>query len=142
MSLLGAVLAGMTFVAGVLAVLLWAAAPSAAPVVPSSTALWTKVVDNVGAVPPRTWATVSGGLLGGVALWAWTGWPVMLGAVPLAVVGLPRLLGRPRQVEIELLQALDRWVRGMTATIAAGKSITDALRASARQATPSADCST
>ena len=47
-------------------------------------------------------------------------------------VGLPKLLSSPRQDEIELLQSLDRWVRGMTATMATGKSITDALRLSAR----------
>lgn len=71
-----------------------------------------------------------------VALTASTGWPVMLAIVPFAVLGLPRLLAEPPQDDITLLQALDRWIRGMTATMATGTSITDALRLSARQAPP------
>lgn len=131
-----AALAGMTLVAGVVAVAFWFASPAEDGPARSSTGLWTTVVDRLRMVDRRTWLMLAIGVAGGLALWVWTGWPLMLAVVPLATVGLPSLLGRPRQVEIELLQALDRWVRGMTATIAAGKSITDALRASARQAPP------
>lgn len=65
-----------------------------------------------------------------------TGWPLLLVVVPLAGVGLPRLLGSPPQTDIELLQALDRWIRILNATLTTGRSITDALRASGRQAPP------
>ena len=39
------------------------------------------------------------------------GLPLMLVVVPVAVVGVPHLLSAPKQDQIELLQALDRWVR-------------------------------
>lgn len=70
----------------------------------------------------------------GVLTYALTGWPVLLVVVPLAVVGLPWLLEAPRQDDIVVLEALDRWVRTLAATIPTGRSITDAIRVSRRQA--------
>nr|WP_231747413.1 type II secretion system F family protein [Auraticoccus cholistanensis] len=77
-------------------------------------------------------------LLAGVALGAVgylvTGIPLTLLLVPAAVVGLPWLLAEPVNRDLELLRALDRWVRTMTATLQTGQSVPDALRASVRQA--------
>lgn len=77
----------------------------------------------------RIVASVTLGLLG----LAVTGWPIMLAIGPLAVLGLPALLATPPARELELLTALDRWVRTLTASLPTGRSIADAIRLSARQ---------
>lgn len=74
------------------------------------------------------------GVVGGFALAALTGMPIMVVVVPVAAVGLPLLLSAPGNRDVELLQALDRWVRGLAATLPTGRSITDAIRSSQRQA--------
>lgn len=71
---------------------------------------------------------------GGVAAAVASGWPVMALAVPAAVLMLPPLLAAPRNRDLELLEALDRWVRLLVATLATGVSIPDAIRATRRQA--------
>ncbi len=138
MTLLAVVLAACTTVAGLVVLLAWAvgALPGPDQALPSSTGLWTKHVDVRAHVTRADGVRLAVGLFLGAAVTAYTGWPLMLGLVPLAVVGLPRLLSEPPHVAIDQLQALDRWVRAMTATMATGKSITDALRLSARQAPP------
>ncbi len=74
------------------------------------------------------------GLALGVVGYAVTGIALTLLLVPVAVVGLPWLLADPVNRELELLRALDRWVRTMTATLQTGQSVPDALRGSVRQA--------
>ena len=54
--------------------------------------------------------------------------------VPTAVFGLPVLLSTPVNRDAELLEALDRWVRNLAALLPTGRSITDAIRVSARKA--------
>ncbi|HEY6813655.1 MAG TPA: type II secretion system F family protein [Propionibacteriaceae bacterium] len=66
-----------------------------------------------------------------------TGWLILIVVLPLLVLGLPYLLILPKPRDIELLEALDRWVRSLAATLATGKSITDAIRISRRTAPPS-----
>jgi tight adherence protein B len=66
-----------------------------------------------------------------------TGWLILIVVLPLLVLGLPYLLILPKPRDIELLEALDRWVRSLAATLATGKSITDAVRISRRTAPPS-----
>jgi Flp pilus assembly protein TadB len=51
-------------------------------------------------------------------------------------VGLPYLLVVPKPRDVDLLEALDRWVRTLSATLATGKSIADAIRISRRTAPP------
>lgn len=134
MNLLAAVLAAMVTVGGAVIVAAWGAGVLDAPAgTASSTGLWTRAVENLRRITPRTAAWLVVGLTLGVIVALWTGWPLMLVVVPVAVIGLPHLLSAPRQAEIELLGALDRWVRGMTAALATGRSITDVLRLSARQ---------
>ena len=137
MTLLIAVLGAMLLVAGL--VIIAAVAAGVLVTQPSSTAstpVWTKAVDNLRGASGRTRLTLLAGLVGGVVVALWTQWPIMLVVVPLAVHGVPYLLSAPKQTQIELLQSLDRWVRGMAATMATGKSITDALRLSARTPPP------
>ncbi len=72
----------------------------------------------------------------GVLVAAATGWLVALALLPALALGLPYLLTAPRPRDVALLEALDRWVRSLSATLATGKSITDALRISRRTAPP------
>ena len=75
-------------------------------------------------------------LVVGTGVAAVTGWLIALPLVPTLALGLPYLLSVPRPRDIALLEALDRWVRSLSATLATGKSITDALRISRRTAPP------
>jgi tight adherence protein B len=72
----------------------------------------------------------------GTGVAAATGWLIALPLVPTLALGLPYLLSAPPSRDIALLEALDRWVRSLSATLATGKSITDALRISRRTAPP------
>jgi tight adherence protein B len=65
-----------------------------------------------------------------------THWLIMIVVLPATAIGLPYLLVLPRPHDVELLEALDRWVRTLAATLTTGKSITDAIRISRRTAPP------
>lgn len=65
-----------------------------------------------------------------------TGWPLLLGLVPLVLIAVPALLTAPPQPEIEILAGLDRWVRLVSTSLTAGKSIRDAIFATRAQAPP------
>lgn len=134
---LAAAVSGIVAMAGIVVVLAWSLGVLDRP--DGSGPGWAqramgRLRRAVATTPRRTWVVAIVAVLLALAVTAWTGWYVMLVIVPVAVVGLPYLLSAPRQHEIELLGSLDRWVRGMAATIATGKSINDALRLGARQA--------
>lgn len=59
--------------------------------------------------------------------------PVLIVVIPLLVLGLPALLSTPQNRDLALLEALDRWVRLLAATLATGVSIPDAIRTTRRQ---------
>ena len=63
-----------------------------------------------------------------------TGWLILIAVLPLLALGLPYLLILPMPRDIQLLEALDRWVRSLAVTLGTGKSITDAIRISRRTA--------
>lgn len=65
-----------------------------------------------------------------------TGWLILIVILPLLTLGVPYLLILPKPRDIELLEALDRWVRSLAATLGTGKSITDAMRIARRTAPP------
>lgn len=94
---------------------------------------FSSVLERIARIPRRTLLSVLLGVALGLVLMYATGWPLLVLLVPAALVGVPRLLSDPPQDNIRLLEALDRWVRGMLAQMSTGRSITDALRASARQ---------
>ncbi len=79
---------------------------------------------------------LAGSLLVGLVITTVTGWVIALVVVPALVLGLPYLLSAPRQRDVALLEALDRWVRGLSATLGTGRSVTDAIRVSRRTAPP------
>ena len=63
-----------------------------------------------------------------------TGWTLLIVLAPVLGVLLPYLLGKPSGRDLDLLTALDRWVRSLAAILPTGRSIADAIRVSARQA--------
>ena len=65
-----------------------------------------------------------------------TGWLILIVMLPLLALGLPYLLILPKPRDIQLLEALDRWVRSLAVTLGTGKSIIDAIRISRRTAPP------
>jgi Flp pilus assembly protein TadB len=75
-------------------------------------------------------------VVSGCVLAALTGWLILIMMLPALALALPYLLTLPKPRDIELLEALDRWVRSLAATLATGKSITDAIRTSRRTAPP------
>lgn len=104
---------------------------------PSTTresSLWTKLGRWWKGLSALRQALVVGSLVGGVVVAALTGWIIAVVLVPLAVLGIPALLAEPPQREVELLAALDRWVRLLSPSIATGKSIRDAVISTRHQA--------
>lgn len=100
----------------------------------SSTQLWRSLGERW-TKRSRSWRIRAGlAAAGAVVLFLVTGWPVMLIATPALVMGLPALLADPPNRDIEVLEALDRWVRSLVSSLPTGKSITDAIRATAPQA--------
>jgi len=74
------------------------------------------------------------GLVAGVVVLAVTRWVPAVVIVPAVVVAGPRLLGDPKNRDIVILEALDRWVRALTASLLTGRSVPDAIRSTRRQA--------
>jgi tight adherence protein B len=79
---------------------------------------------------------LAGSVLGGFVVAAVSGWVVTVVVAPLLALGLPYLLSLPQARDIMLLEALDRWVRGLAATLSTGRSVTDSIRLSRRTAPP------
>jgi len=80
----------------------------------------------------RRW--IAGGLIAGAVAAAITRWIPALVIVPLIVAVTPGLLGDPKNRDIEVLEALDRWIRALTASLLTGRSVPDAIRSTRRQA--------
>ncbi len=101
----------------------------------SSTGLWKELVDSrYGRAVRRRWWQVALALLGGLLAASVTGWPLLAALVPAVGYGLPLILSAPPNRELALLEALDRWVRALASLLPTGRSITDAIRVSVRQA--------
>lgn len=83
------------------------------------------------AVRRRLALAVAAGLLG----WLITGLVVLALAVPVAVLGLPRLLGRAgAAAEIDRLEGLEEWTRNLAGVLAVGVGLEQAITASLRSA--------
>lgn len=78
--------------------------------------------------PRRQRILLAVGLTAGVVLFAITRWALALVVVPAVVLLLPSLLLDPPNREIQLLEALDRWVRALASSMPTGKSVADAIR--------------
>ena len=74
-------------------------------------------------------------LVSGLLAWLVTGLALMLAAVPVAVLGLPRLLRTPASAaSIDRLEALEEWTRNLAGVLAVGVGLEQAITASLRSA--------
>lgn len=105
-----------------------------APSTRQSTSLWTTVDKWWAGQGRQQRLRFAGSLAAGAVAFLVTGWPVVLLAVPFLGLALPALLAEPVNRELTMLEALDRWVRSLAATLPTGRSVTDAMRVTARQA--------
>ncbi|PKQ31978.1 MAG: hypothetical protein CVT62_06240 [Actinobacteria bacterium HGW-Actinobacteria-2] len=101
------------------------------PVPKLPTGLWTKAVDKR---RRRLLLVLLASLLLGTVAAVITGWWLLVVIVPAVALVLPLLLSAPENRELELLQAIDRWVRTLGSLLTTGRSIFDAVRISSRQA--------
>lgn len=76
------------------------------------------------------------GLVLGLVVAIFTGFVPAVVLAPALVVILPALLGSQPQPELHLLEALDRWVRVLAASVGTGKSVSDAIHATCVQTPP------
>ncbi len=104
-----------------------------------STTMWTRASRLWTRLVPRQRVWVIAMVVAGVLIAAVTGW--LLGAilVPAMGLGVPLLLKTPFNREVEMLAALDRWVRLLAPSIGVGKSIRDAIGATRTQVPPELD---
>ncbi len=65
-----------------------------------------------------------------------TGWLPALLLVPAVTIVIPLLLMAPPHREVDLLAALDRWVRLLATSLSSGKSIRDSIFATRQQVPP------
>ncbi len=102
---------------------------------PSSTGLWKSLVDSrTGRAVRRRWWQVLLALAAGLVAASLTGWPLLAVLVPAVAYGLPAILSAPPNRDLALLEALDRWVRTLGSLLPTGRSVSDAIRVSVRQA--------
>ncbi len=120
---------GVLVAGGLVAVLAGWRAPS-----PQSRKAGRSLIEVGARIGPRRLALAAGWLVAGLIAASLTRWPLLMAVVPGLGIGLPLLLGKSSNRELELLQALDRWVRTMAAILPTGRAIGDAIRVSARQA--------
>ena len=82
--------------------------------------------------------TVLLALAGGMLAWLFTGLALLVIAVPVAAVGLPRLLRAPSSAaSIDRLEGLEEWTRNLAGVLAVGVGLEQAITASLRS-TPEA----
>ncbi len=136
MGLTLAITAGCAIGLGVLLLVAGLIRAERPPSTGSSTGLWTRVRRWWESLPRlrKTWILVS--LAVGVLAAVISGWLLALLLVPATLILIPLLLSAPPQREIDTLAALDRWVRLISTSLSAGKSIRDAIFATRRQISP------
>ena len=130
---------GLLVSGGLLALVLGLRRAEPRPARPSRSAgdVWARMTRRPsGARGRRRDLVLLASLLVGLTLAAVTGWIIALVIAPLLALGLPFLLVVPKSQDVLLMEALDRWVRSLSATLATGRSVTDAIRASRRTAPP------
>jgi Flp pilus assembly protein TadB len=75
------------------------------------------------------------GFAGGVVAWLLTGWLLATVAVPVAAVGLPKLLSSGSAATgIERLEAMEEWTRSLSGVLTVGVGLEQALVATLRSA--------
>ena len=128
---------GLILVGGVLAIIrgLQRTGPPDRPPRERLSGIWARLTRRpIGRAGRRRDATLLTGILVGLVVATLSGWLIAILVIPILALGLPYLLALPKPRDVDLLEALDRWVRSLTATLTTGKSITDAIRVSRRTA--------
>jgi len=113
-----------------------AARPQSARMLRLRAALTGALIQGPGAGGRRARLLLAVG--GGILAFGVTGLALMVLAVPVAVLGLPRLLGAPASAtDVDRLEALEEWTRNLAGVLAVGVSLEQAIVASLRS-TPEA----
>ncbi|MDU5969033.1 MAG: type II secretion system F family protein [Cutibacterium avidum] len=99
-----------------------------------STSLWTAVDNWFSRLPRRSRVHGLTGLGVGAVGYLMTGWAVLILIVPILAVVVPALLADPPRRDLDVMRALERWVRLVSGSASTGKSVIDAIRATRRQA--------
>ncbi|MDO4412578.1 type II secretion system F family protein [Cutibacterium sp.] len=127
-ALLGVLLVGGVMMIGI------GAAPIHQLSTTQSTSLWTTVDKWFSRVPRRRRLHALTGLGMGALGYLVTGWAVLILIVPVLAVAVPALLAGPPRHDLDVMRALERWVRLVSGSASTGKSVIDAIRATRRQA--------
>lgn len=99
-----------------------------------STSLWKTLWDRWDSLPTSTRRLAAGSLAAGVVVAATSGYVLAVVLIPALALTVPYLFAAPPSRELDLLAALDRWVRLLATSIGTGKSIRDAIFATRTQA--------
>lgn len=106
------------------------------PSTASSTGLWERARRWWTTLPPRRRLWFGGATALGVLVAVVTSWLPALVLVPGVTIVVPLLLMAPPHREVDVLAALDRWVRLLSTSLSSGRSIRDAIFATRHQAPP------
>ena len=88
-------------------------------------------------IPARTRWSVVGGIAVGLLVAAFTGWWIAVLVIPVAAVGLPVLIiGTPEKSQIERMEAMAEWTRGLAGVLSAGIGLEQALVAMLKSTPP------
>lgn len=86
--------------------------------------------------PARRLMAVAG-VAGGILMFVFTGWPLLLIVVPAAALWVPALLGGDAEKEsLTKLEALEGWTRSLSSLTVAGASLEQTLTGSVMNASP------
>lgn len=131
MSVLLAAIAGMLLIAGVVLALPTTQFPTRGLRRPRRT-----LAARIRSIPARTKVLVLAGLAAGAVAAAISDVLVLIVVVPIAVVGLPALLGKPDTRERDMLSAVEAWARRLAAGSATGRLTLRDVIAVTRTSTP------
>lgn len=133
-----AVLCGLLLVGGVIGLvtgLRRRAEPVRATVRVSPAERWARISRRPpGTAGRRRDVLLVAAVVAGVVIAALTQFVIAVAVVPVLVLVVPAILATPKAHDVQLLEALDRWVRTLSAALPTGKSIPDAIRLSRRTA--------
>jgi len=107
------------------------ARPPSARMMRLRTMLNATLVEGPGVQRRRAQLAIAVG--GGMLAFLVTGLALMVLAIPVAVLGLPKLLGTPASAaDVDRLEALEEWTRNLGGVLAVGVSLEQAITASLR----------
>lgn len=98
---------------------------------------WARITRRpTGPAGRRRDLTLLAAIAAGILAFVLSGWLITLILVPAVVMIAPKLLGQAPPSDIPLLEALDRWVRGLVTVLPGGRDVITALRISRPNAPP------